>query len=245
MLQKQGASFDRLRMRKNERGPCRGPQRKVPHPDLVEGRTDNPAANTFGEEFDRLMAEVRACSVCAAELPLGPRPVLRGLPSARLLITSQAPGTKVHETGLSFNDRSGDRLRQWLGIDRDTFYDERRIAILPMGLCYPGRYPQGGDLPPRRECAPLWHARLHAAWPRIELTLLVGSYAIDYYLREGKRASMTETVRAWRDHLPGFLPLPHPSWRTAAWEKKNPWFEAEVLPELRRLVQRLVQATPA
>jgi uracil-DNA glycosylase len=193
-------------------------------------------------EFDRLIAEVRACRVCAAALPLGPRPVLRGLPSARLLITSQAPGTKVHETGLSFNDRSGDRLRQWLGLEREAFYDERRIAILPMGLCYPGRYGAGGDLPPRRECAPLWHVRLRAAWPNIALTLLVGSYAIDYYLRGRKRESMTETVRAWRNYLPDFLPLPHPSWRTAIWEKKNPWFEAEVLPELRARVRRLVDA---
>ena len=137
------------------------------------------------EAFDRLIAEVRACTHCAAELPLGPRPVLRGLPSARLLIISQAPGTRVHETGLSFNDRSGDRLRQWLGIDRDSFYDERRVAIMPMGLCYPGRYPQGGDRPPRPECAPLWHARVIAAWPAIALTLLVGSYAIDHYLARG------------------------------------------------------------
>ncbi len=192
------------------------------------------------DAFDRLMVEVRACARCAAHLPLGPRPVLRGLPSARLLITSQAPGTKVHETGLSFNDRSGDRLRQWLGIDRDTFYDERRVAILPMGLCYPGRYAAGGDLPPRPECAPLWHGRLLAAWPAIDLTLLVGSYAIDHYLKPRPQKGMTETVRAWRDFLPEFLPLPHPSWRTTAWEARNPWFAAEVLPELRRRVQALL-----
>ena len=192
------------------------------------------------ESYHRLFAEVRACTYCAAHLPLGPRPVVRGLPAARLLITSQAPGTKVHETGLSFNDRSGDRLRDWLGIDRDTFYDERRVAILPMGLCYPGRYAQGGDLPPRPECAPLWHEKLLAAWPNIALTLLVGSYAIDYYLKGSKRPTMTETVRAWRDYLPDFLPLPHPSWRTTLWEKKNPWFEAEVLPELRRRVRALL-----
>src|SRR5690349_1738877 len=119
----------------------------------------------------RLLAEVRACTVCAAHLPLGPRPVVRGMASARLLITSQAPGTRVHETGLSFNDRSGDRLRAWLGVDRDTFYDERRIAIVPMGLCYPGRLPQGGDRSPRPECAPLWHKRVLAVWPEIALTL--------------------------------------------------------------------------
>ena len=192
------------------------------------------------DDFDRLMAEVRACTLCAPYLPLGPRPVLHGLPSARLLIISQAPGTKVHETGLSFNDRSGDRLRDWLGIDRDTFYDGRRIAILPMGMCYPGRYPEGGDRPPRPECAPTWHARVRAAWPNIALTLLVGSYAIDYYLKGRKRASMTETVRAFRDYLPDYFPLPHPSWRTTVWERKNPWFAAAVLPALRERVQALL-----
>lgn len=187
-----------------------------------------------------LMAEIRACTVCASHLPLGPRPVLRGLPSARLLVVSQAPGTRVHETGLSFNDRSGDRLRHWLGIDRDTFYDESRVAVLPMGMCYPGRFPQGGDRPPRPECAPLWHARILAALPEIALTLLVGSYAIDYYLDGSRKPSMTETVRAGRDYLPKFFPLPHPSWRTTGWEKRNTWFGEAVLPELRRRVAALV-----
>lgn len=199
-----------------------------------------PPPDRDPEAFDRLMAEVRACTLCVPHLPLGPRPVLRGLPSARLLIISQAPGTRVHETGLSFNDRSGDRLRQWLGIDRDTFYDESRIAILPMGLCYPGRYPQGGDRPPRPECAPTWHARVLAVWPEIELTLLVGSYAIDYYLGDRKKPSMTETVRAWREYLPQYLPLPHPSWRAMVWERRNPWFADDVLPELRRRVAALL-----
>ncbi|HET7594795.1 MAG TPA: uracil-DNA glycosylase family protein [Stellaceae bacterium] len=187
-----------------------------------------------------LMAEVRACRVCAG-LPLGPRPVLRGLLSARLLIVSQAPGTRVHETGLSFNDRSGDRLRDWLGIDRDTFYDESRIAILPMGLCYPGRFRQGGDRPPQRQCAPLWHPRVLAVWPEIALTLLVGSYAIDYYLDGRRKPTMTETVRAWRDYLPQCLPLPHPSWRTVGWEKRNPWFAEEVLPALRQHIRELLR----
>lgn len=190
--------------------------------------------------LDTLFGEIRACTVCAAHLPLEPRPVLRGKASARLLVVSQAPGTKVHETGLSFNDRSGDRLRQWLGLDREAFYDEARVAILPMGMCYPGRYEKGGDLPPRPECAPLWHARVLGVLPRIELTLLVGSYAIDYYLRAEKKHSMTETVAAWRDFLPRSLPLPHPSWRTMMFERRNPWFEAELLPELRRRVKALV-----
>ena len=190
--------------------------------------------------YAELMAEARACAACA-DLPLGPRPVLRGLPTARLLIISQAPGTRVHETGLSFNDRSGDRLRLWLGIDRDTFYDESRVAILPMGLCYPGRFPQGGDRPPRLECAPLWHKRVLAVWPEIALTLLVGSYAIDYYLADSRKPSMTATVQAWRDYLPACLPLPHPSWRTIGWEKRNPWFAEQVLPALQRRVRGLLR----
>ena len=186
----------------------------------------------------RVLREARACRVCAKELPLGPRPVLRGRASARLLVLSQAPGTRVHETGLSFNDRSGERLRQWMGIDRDTFYDESRVAIVPMGFCYPGRYEEGGDLPPRPECAPLWHAKVLAKLPRLELTLLVGSYAIVYYIKE--RQSMTEAVARWRDHLPAYFALPHPSWRTTAWERKNPWFAAELLPELRQRVASLL-----
>jgi uracil-DNA glycosylase len=179
----------------------------------------------------------RACTVCARHLPLGPRPVFRLSAAARLLIVGQAPGTRVHETGLPWNDRSGDRLRQWMAIGRADFYDERRIAILPMGLCYPGRLENGGDAPPRPECAPIWHDRLLALMPRIELTLLVGSYAQARYL--GGKASMTETVRDFRRHLPRYLPLPHPSWRTTAWERRNPWFAKEVLPELRKAVKRL------
>jgi uracil-DNA glycosylase len=186
----------------------------------------------------RVLAAARACTLCAAHLPLGPRPVLRGRASARLLILSQAPGTRVHETGLSFNDRSGDRLRQWMGVGRDEFYDERRVAIMPMGFCYPGRDAKGGDLPPRRECAPLWHAPVLERLPRIELTLLVGSYAIVYYLK--RKGAMTETVARWREFLPAYLPLPHPSWRTTAWEARHPWFAAELLPDLRRRVAALL-----
>jgi uracil-DNA glycosylase len=187
-----------------------------------------------------LLAEVRACTLCAKHLPLGPRPVLRGHASARLLILSQAPGTRVHMTGLSFNDRSGDRLREWLGIGRKVFYDERRIAIMPMGFCYPGRDSKGGDLPPRPECAPRWHPPLLKRFPELELFLLVGSYAIDFYLGKRRKSSMTETVRAWREYLPRYLPLPHPSWRNVGWLKANPWFEAELLPDLRRRVRALL-----
>jgi uracil-DNA glycosylase len=192
------------------------------------------------ETLDNLFAELQACRVCASHLPLGPRPVVRGLPSARLLIISQAPGTRVHQTGLSFNDRSGDRLREWLDMDRATFYDERRVAIMPMGFCYPGRDAKGGDLPPRPECAPLWHGRVMAHWPAIELTLLVGSYAIDYYVPRAKRQSMTETVKTWREAPSGVIPLPHPSWRTTFWERKNPWFRRNLVPELRQRVAGLL-----
>ena len=189
--------------------------------------------------LDELLAEVRACRLCVAHLPLGPRPVLRARASARLLIVGQAPGTRVHETGIPFNDRSGDRLRQWLGFSREQFYDEDRIAIIPMGLCYPGRDAAGGDLPPREECAPLWHPRLRAALPGIELTLLVGSYAQAYYLGAKRKKTVGETVRAWREYLPEFWPLPHPSWRNTAWLAKNPWFEKELAPELGRRVADL------
>ena len=182
------------------------------------------------------IAEVRACRVCEEHLPLGPRPVVRASTSARLLIVGQAPGTRVHETGIPWNDPSGDRLRDWLGLDRDAFYDEGRIAIMPMGFCYPGVDRNGGDKPPRRECAPLWHDRLLAQMPAVRLTLLVGMYAQQRYLGRARRRTLTETVRAWRDYLPDFLPLPHPSWRNTAWLRKNPWFEAEIVPFLRRSV---------
>jgi uracil-DNA glycosylase len=199
---------------------------------------------TSKTELDALLREVRACRVCADSLPLGPRPVLRGRLSARLMIISQAPGTKVHETGLSFNDRSGDVLRGWLGIDRETFYDEDRIAIVPMGFCYPGRDAGGGDLPPRKECAPLWQARLVAAYPDIRLTILAGSYAIDWHLRGRTHPTMRATVRAWRDFLPEYFVLPHPSWRNVLWLRQNPWFEAELVPELRGRVRDLLELPP-
>lgn len=189
--------------------------------------------------FQSLLAKARACTRCAPALPLGPRPVIRGSATARLMIIGQAPGTRVHQTGLSFNDPSGDRLRDWLSVDRETFYDESRIAIMPMGFCYPGRDPRGGDLPPRPECAPLWHPSLRPAFAAVRLTLLVGSYAQRFYLNDRKR-SLTETVAAWREYLPEFLPLPHPSWRNTAWLKRNPWFERELLPVLRERVAELL-----
>jgi uracil-DNA glycosylase len=204
---------------------------------------DGAAAASDG--FDRLLADVRSCTLCASHLPLGPRPVLRGGPSARLLIISQAPGARVHETGISFNDRSGDRLREWLALDREVFYDESRVAIVPVGLCYPGRDTRGADLPPRRECAPRWHPPVRAAFSAIELTLLVGSHAIYYYLPGSRRRSMTETVARWREFLPEYFALPHPSWHTIRWLRDNAWFENEVLPELRSRIDRVLGTTCA
>ena len=177
-----------------------------------------------------LAAEVRACRVCAAALPLGPRPVIRVSTTARVLIVGQAPGTKVHASGIPWDDASGVRLRAWLGLTPEVFYDERRIAIVPMGFCYPGRLPRGGDAPPRPECAPLWHPSLRAAMPEIRLTLLVGGYALAAALGAGR---VEDQVAGWRARLPGICPLPHPSWRTLAWERRNPWFAADLLPALR------------
>ncbi len=188
-----------------------------------------------------LLKDARACRVCEAHLPLGPRPVLRAAADARLLIIGQAPGTRVHESGIPWNDKSGNRLRDWLDLDNDSFYDERRVAIIPMGFCYPGRDARGGDKPPRPECAPLWHPPVIAALPKIALTLLVGQYAQARYLGKERKATLTQTVRAWRDYRPAFLPLPHPSWRNTAWLKKNPWFEEALLPVLRRQVAAVMK----
>lgn len=187
----------------------------------------------------QVLREVRACTVCADHLPFPPRPILRAGVTAKIMIVGQAPGRRVHETGIPWNDPSGDRLRQWMEVPRETFYDESRIAIIPTGFCYPGTGPQG-DLPPRPECAPLWHPKLRAHLPQIGLTLLVGSYAQAYYLGPRAKKTLTETVRAWRDYLPEFLPLPHPSPRNQRWLKQNPWFAEEVIPELRRRVAELL-----
>ncbi len=191
------------------------------------------------ESLTQLLQEVRACRHCEAHLPLGPRPVLHISATARLLIASQAPGTKVHHAGISFWDASGDRLRSWLGIEKPLFYDETQIAILPMGLCYPGRLPSGGDAPPRPECAPRWRSRILAAMPALRLTLLVGTYAQNEAARleHWPKASMTDRVRAYQHYTPRYFPLPHPSWRTGAWERRNPWFVAEILPALRHAVR--------
>ena len=188
----------------------------------------------------RVSVEARACRHCAASLPFGPRPVFRAARSARLLIVGQAPGRRVHETGIPWNDPSGEVLREWLAMDRDSFYDAARIAIVPSGLCYPGTA-NGADLPPRRECAPRWQPRFRAALPDIRLTLLVGSYAHAFYLGASRKRTLGETVRDFRAYLPQYFPLPHPSWRNRAWRKRNPWFETEVVPALRRRVKAAIR----
>ena len=191
--------------------------------------------------LDRLLQDVRACTACA-DLPLGPRPVLQVARSARLLIVGQAPGRKVHETGVPWNDASGERLRHWMGLDRSAFYDEGCVAIVPIGLCYPGKDAAGGDKPPRRECAPRWHAKLLGHLGDIRLTLLVGHHAQRFYLRSAGKGTMTDTVRSFRQYAPQFMPLPHPSWRSTIWMRQNPWFETRVLPELRRTVRTVLNS---
>lgn len=185
-----------------------------------------------------LSREARACRFCEKQLPQAPKPIFRVGKAARLLIVGQAPGRRVHETGIPWNDPSGDVLRVWLALDREAFYDTSRIAIVPIGLCYPGTV-DGADSPPCRECAPLWHPRFRAALLDIRLTLLVGAYAHAFYLKERRKKTLTDTVRSWRDYLPEFFPLPHPSWRNIGWLDRNPWFAKEVLPALRRRVRNV------
>lgn len=194
--------------------------------------------------LDDLVAEIRACRHCAAHLPNEPRPVVWVHPEARILIAGQAPGRLVHETGIPWNDPSGDRLRGWLGMDRATFYDQRKIAVAAMGFCFPGTV-NGADLPPRPECAPLWRPRLLPLLKNVRLTLLVGLYAQRYHLGKAAKATLGETVRAWRGYPADVLPLPHPSWRNSAWLKRNPWFEAELVPELRARVGAVLRASPS
>jgi len=190
--------------------------------------------------LSRVSREARACSLCSEVLPNRPRPIFLVGRAARLLIVGQAPGRRVHETGIPWNDPSGDVLREWLALERAQFYDTARIAIVPAGLCYPGTV-DGADLPPCRECAPAWQPRFRAALPHIRLTLLVGSYAQAYYLESRRKSTLAETVRAFRDYLPEFFVLPHPSWRNKLWLKRNPWFADDVLPALRRRVRALVR----
>jgi uracil-DNA glycosylase len=190
-------------------------------------------------QLKSLLQQVRNCRVCERDLPFGPRPVLQADERARILIVGQAPGARVHATGVPWNDPSGTRLRHWMSVDAEVFYDPARVAIIPMGFCYPGRG-RGGDLPPRRECAPLWFEALLSRLPRIELTLLIGRYAQRHFLGRSSKDSLSETVRAWRQYGPRFFPLPHPSPRNQPWFKHNLWFERQLIPELRRRIEPLV-----
>ncbi len=186
-----------------------------------------------------LFDDIAACRACAGHLPLGPRPVVRASdPRATVLIIGQAPGTKVHASGVPWDDASGKRLRAWMGVAADDFYDQSRFAIVPMGFCYPGRG-KGGDNPPRPECAPLWHERLLVGLPHIKLTLLIGAYAQARYLGDKRKKTLGETVRAWQDYAKdGFLPLVHPSPRNGIWLRRNPWFEAEIVPYLQNTIAK-------
>tara|TARA_R110002110_G_scaffold3802_6_gene19863 strand:- start:3739 stop:4404 length:666 start_codon:yes stop_codon:yes gene_type:complete len=190
--------------------------------------------------FDELVRQVRACTICADALPLGPRPVVQLSPESRILVVGQAPGRRVHETGLPFNDPSGDRLRQWMGITRKVFYDDRKLAILPMGFCYPGTG-KSGDFPPRPECAPAWRNALLERLPDIGLTLVIGQYAHAWHLKDREK-SVTENVRNWQRYWPEVLPMPHPSPRNNLWLRRNPWFEEQVIPELQKRIAGLLES---
>jgi len=187
-------------------------------------------------ELRRIVADIRACRICAADIE--PRPILRASATAKLCLVGQAPGARVHLSGVPWTDPRGGRLRDWLQMDRDTFYDESRVAIVPMGFCFPGLDAKGGDRPPRRECARIWREALFAALPEFKLTILIGGYAQKWHLGARNGESLTQTVKAWRNYAPRYIPLPHPSWRNNAWLKKNPWFDRDLLPYLRGRVRR-------
>ncbi|GAA4276029.1 uracil-DNA glycosylase family protein [Aquimarina mytili] len=189
--------------------------------------------------MDKLLSDIRACEVCKVHLPLGPRPVVSAHPEAKIIIIGQAPGTKVHNSGIPWDDASGRQLRKWLDITGDLFYDETKIAIVPMGFCYPGKG-KSGDLPPRPECAPLWHNSLFDQMPSLELIILIGQYAQKYYLKQLAKKSLTETVKTYHEYLPKYIPLPHPSPRNRFWLTKNPWFEVDVVPILQQKVREIL-----
>ncbi|PQA85946.1 uracil-DNA glycosylase family protein [Hyphococcus luteus] len=198
------------------------------------------------QSLPSLLKEIRACRLCvdapkAAPLPHEPRPVLRVSKTAKIAVFGQAPGNLVHQSGKPFTDPSGVRLREWMGVTDEEFYDEKKIAIIPMGFCFPGYDAKGGDLPPRKECAPAWRERLMRATPNIETMILVGSYSQKWHLGPDAKKTLTETVESWRDYAPLHFPTPHPSWRNNAWLKKHPWFEAELLPVLRKRVRALLR----
>jgi len=195
---------------------------------------------TTTSDLEPLLAEIRACRACAPYLPHTPRPVIWVFPQTRLLICGQAPGRRVHESGRPFTDPSGVRLREWMGVDETTFYGDPRIGVAAQAFCFPGTNPKGGDYPPPPRCAALWRDRLFETLPRMDLILLVGSYSQDWFLGDRKKATMTQTVQAWREYGPQLLPLPHPSWRNTAWLKNNPWFAQDVLPHLKSRVSDIL-----
>ena len=194
----------------------------------------------MSQALSKLVKEIRSCTICAVHLPLGPRPIIQVSSTVKILIVGQAPGSRVHETGIPFNDPSGDRLREWMGIDKEVFYDDKKIALVPMGFCFPGTG-KSGDLPPRSECADTWRVKLLEQLPNITLTIIVGQYAQAWHLEKDNKENLTETVMAWRDYWPKAIPLPHPSPRNNIWLKKNPWFEEEVLPSLKKKVQAVLK----
>lgn len=189
-----------------------------------------------------LLFNIRNCSICKAHLPLGPRPVATAHPDSKIVIIGQAPGTKVHASGIPWDDASGKQLRKWLGVTSEEFYDEKIFAIVPMGFCYPGKG-KGGDLPPRPECAPQWHEQLWDLMPNVEMVLLIGMYAQKYYLKKGAKKTLTETVDNYQEYLPKYFPLPHPSPRNRFWLTRNPWFEEEVVPELQKSIQKMIKSS--
>jgi uracil-DNA glycosylase len=194
----------------------------------------------MASRLDGLKAEARQCDLCSESLPMGPRPVFQIHAKSKILVAGQAPGVRVHNTGIPFNDPSGDRLRQWMGIDKDVFYDEQKIAILPMGFCYPGTG-KSGDLPPRSECAVKWRQPMLDFMPNIKLVLVIGQYALKWHMGSQQKKNLTETVRNWADYFnDGLLPLPHPSPRNNIWLKKNDWFESDVLPTMQAKIKELL-----
>lgn len=190
-------------------------------------------------QFIQLVDEISRCTLCAEHLPLGPRPVIQADPAARILIVGQAPGTAVHKTGIPFNDPSGDRLRTWMGVDHNTFYDQTKIALVPMGFCYPGKG-KGGDLPPRPECAPAWRERLLGQLDNIELTIVMGRYALAWHLNIRPSQTLSAVVANWQQYWPQALPLPHPSPRNTQWLQKHPWVEDDIIPELQQRIRTLL-----
>ncbi|WP_452230480.1 MULTISPECIES: uracil-DNA glycosylase family protein [unclassified Lacinutrix] len=189
--------------------------------------------------MEDLLHKIRQCDICEAHLPLGPRPIVTANPKAKIIIIGQAPGTSVHKTGIAWNDPSGRQLRKWLGVTDEDFYDETKFAIMPMGFCYPGKG-KTGDLPPRKECAPQWHEALLKEMPNLELVILIGLYAQKYYLQEDAKRTLTETVVNYKGYLPKYFPMPHPSPNNRFWKSKNPWFEVDVVPELQKVIQKIL-----